>query len=222
MTVVNDQVYIFGGATMQCVCELHIVNNEEKRVCSSKNVYSNELWHYDPLASMFTQLGWNTTADDNEEKAPWPPGREQHSMTTLPHGHLVLIGGISSSNDDYAIGDGKANVLLNDVWAMKDPRRIIPSLVFRSSNNAPIDLIPGGVMSHVIPISTLKSELLIDDAESMCLHDISIKFSLDLVCSNQIQFIKLTAPKLSTQGVANDYHDPMQQSKDYETKVKWC
>jgi hypothetical protein len=197
MTVVNDQVYIFGGATMQCVCELHIVNNEEKRVCSSKNVYSNELWHYDPLASMFTQLGWNTTADDNEEKAPWPPGREQHSMTTLPHGHLV-------------------------VWAMKDPRRIIPSLVFRSSNIAPIDLIPGGVMSHVIPISTLKSELLIDDAESMCLHDISIKFSLDLVCSNQIQFIKLTAPKLSTQGVANDYHDPMQQSKDYETKVKWC
>ena len=94
MTVVNDQVYIFGGATMQCVCELHIVNNEEKRVCSSKNVYSNELWHYDPLASMFTQLGWNTTADDNEEKAPWPPGREQHSMTkhVLLYDHVTVAG----------------------------------------------------------------------------------------------------------------------------------
>ena len=216
MTVVYDQVYIFGGATVQCV-----VNNEEKRVCSSKNVYSNELWHYDPLASIFTQL--RSKLEDNEEKvSSWPPGREQHSMTALPNGHLVLIGGISSSDDDSAIGDGKATVLLNDVWTMKDPRRIIPSLSFRSSNNAPIDLISGRINSHVISISTLDGELLIDDEDMMCVHDISIKFSLDRICPNQIQFIKLTAPKLSTQGVNNNdnYHDPKQQSREYETKVK--
>ncbi len=40
MTVMNDQVYICGGATMKCVCKMQVVNREGRR---RVKVYSNEL-----------------------------------------------------------------------------------------------------------------------------------------------------------------------------------
>lgn len=219
MTVVNDQVYIFGGAMMKCICKVLIVNKkEDTRVCTSKNVYSNELWHYDPLTSMFFQLGWNLEESKEEEMSPWPWGREQHSMTALPNGHLVLIGGISSSNDEYEIEE-KAHVLLNDVWTMRNPHRTIPSMVFNSSSNDLVDLLPGHVTDHVMPISLRDDDVhraSIGEEEQMCIHNIRVKLSIDRICTNAIQYIKLTAPGTAAQRVADHY---ALQSRDYETKI---
>ncbi|KAL3769740.1 hypothetical protein ACHAW5_009200 [Stephanodiscus triporus] len=215
MTVIDDQVYIFGGATIKCVCKRQVIDREETRACSSKAVYSNELWHYDPTTSLFTQLGWKSEEAEEEEESPWPRGREQHSMTALPNGYLVLVGGVSSSNEDFAIGK-EANVLLKDVWTMRDPRRVIPNLVFSSDNNA-IDLIPGHVTSHVMPVS-LRDEVhgISVGEEDMCINRLTVKFSFDHICPNGIQYIKLTGPGTAARGTAD--HDAP-QSRDYETKV---
>ena len=207
MTVIDDQVYIFGGATMKCVCEMQVVDHDRRRrVCSSKNVYSNELWHFDPLTSMFAQLGWKSEAKEEEEGGSlWPRGREQHSVSALPNGYLVLVGGVSSSNDDFEIAE-EANVLLNDVWTMRDPHRVIPNMVFSSGTSA-VDLKAGHVTSHVMPISLqVHGEISVGE-EEMCIHRIRVKFSLDRICVNGIQYIKLTGPQTATHGT------------DYETKV---
>jgi hypothetical protein len=178
MTVINDQVYIFGGATMKCVCEMQVVDREgRRRVCSRKNVYSNELWHFDPLTSMFAQVGWESEAKEEEEEeggGPWPRGREQHSVSALPNGYLVLVGGVSSSNDDFEIAE-EAILLLNDVWTMRDPHRVFPNMVFSSGSNA-VDLKAGHVTSHVMPIS-LRDKVVSVGEEEMCMQNSSQIFT---------------------------------------------
>ena len=138
-------------------------------------------------------------------------------MTALPNGYLVLVGGVSSSNEDFAIGK-EANVLLKDVWTMRDPRRVIPNLVFSSDNNA-IDLIPGHVTSHVTPVS-LRDEVhgVSVGEEDMCINRLTVKFSFDHICPNGIHYIKLTGPGTAARGTAD--HDAP-QSRDYETKVSF-
>lgn len=80
----------------------------------------------------------------------------------------------------------EANVLLEDVWTMRDPRRVIPNLVFSSDNNA-IHLIPGHVTSHVTPVS-LRDEVhgvSVGD-EDTCINRLTVKFSFDHICPNGI------------------------------------
>ena len=158
-----------------------------------KAVYSDELWRFDPSTTLFTQLGWKSEEAEEEEESPWPRGREQRFITALPNGCLVLVGGLSSSNEDFTI-EKEANVLLKDVWTMRDPRRVIPNVVFSSDNNA-IDLIPGHVTSHVMPVS-LRDEVhgVSVGEEDMCKNRLTVKFSFDHICPNGIQYIKLTGP----------------------------
>jgi hypothetical protein len=213
MTVVNDQVYIFGGTTLKCICDRSV--HDAKGECSSKNVYSNELWHFDPLTSTFSQLGQESV--ENEAKS-WPIGREQHSMTVLLNGNLVLIGGRTSSKNNLEIGE-EEQLLLTDVWTMRDPHHIISALGFSSNDLGealPTELMPGHVTSHRIPI------VLRDDDEGtqfgheeMCVHDIRVQISLDRICPSAIEYIMLTGPDATF--VAADLD--VLPSIDYETKV---
>ena len=134
-------------------------------------------------------------------------------MSALPNGYLVLVGGVSSSNDDFEIAE-EAILLLNDVWTMRDPHRVFPNMVFSSGSNA-VDLKAGHVTSHVMPIS-LRDKVVSVGEEEMCISRIRVKISLDRICVNGIQYIKLTGPGTATHGAAD--HDAP-QSRDYETKV---
>lgn len=204
MTIVNDQVYIFGGATLKCVCELHDNNGPlqgeggKQRSCTSENVYSNELWHFAPLTAMFTQL------QRMGPEEPWPRGREQHSATALPNGDIIVIGGIStergsSENDDDDLkitGEKSASSLLADVWRMRDPHHISSHVFYginTSSNgmSLPLELISGHIRSHKLSISLNDKE-----GGEMCIHAIQAKLSLDLHCLKGIEYIKLTGPGL--------------------------
>jgi hypothetical protein len=216
MTIVNDEVYVFGGATLKCVCEGPRHAAEEK--CSSKNVFSNELWHFDPLTSTFTELGHDSGVN---EVNSWPSGREQHSMTALPNGDLVLIGGRTSTNEYFEIGEESEQVLLTDVWTMRDPYHIISSLGFSSDvlgAALPIELIPGHVTSHRMPIALhdgndVDGELF--GHEDLCTRDIQVQISLDRICPNDIEYIMLTAPSKTLTSANHD----TPQSIVHETKV---
>jgi len=162
------------------------------------NVYSDELWHFDPITSLFTQL-------DNElEHDDWPRAREQHSMTALPNGNLVLIGGISSTNDNAEIGDDSE--LLSDVWIMKDPHHV-SSHVFSMSEDESVELEAGQITSHTLPI-------YLNDANDMCISNIQVRITLDHSCPKGIEYIKLTAPEIRD---VDNHSSP--QSRDYETKL---
>lgn len=208
MTVINDHVYIFGGATLKSVYDA-------TKECSSKNVYSSELWHFDPLMSTFSQLGRGSM---EKEINSWPSGREQHSMTALPNGNLILIGGRTSSNSDLEIGEETEQLLLADVWTMRDPHHIFSSLKFSSNHLGqvlPIKLIPGHVTSHRMPIELHDDDGTLFGHEEMCIRDVQVRISLDRICSNAIEYILLTGPG-TTFAAAN--HDAL-QSIEYETKV---
>jgi hypothetical protein len=216
MTIVNDEVYVFGGATLKCVCEGSEYDAEEK--CSSKNVFSNELWHFDPLTSTFIELGHDSGVNGVNL---WPCGREQHSMTALPNGNLVLIGGRTSTNEYFEIGEESEQPLLADVWTMRDPHHIISSLGFSSDvlgAALPIELIPGHVTSHRMPIA-LRDDYDVDGElfghEDLCTRDIQVQISLDRICPNDIEYIMLTAPSTTLTSANHD----APQSIVHETKV---
>ena len=215
MTVIKDHVYIFGGATLKCICDGSEYDANE---CSSRNVYSNELWHFETLTSTFSQLGYDLAGEEDQANS-WPSGREQHSMTALPNGNLVSIGGLTSSNDNFEIGEVSGQLLLADVWTMRDPHHIIPSLVFSSNDlgeSLPIELMPGHLTSHRLPIVLQNDDDdgTLFDHEEMCIHNIQVHVSLDRICPNAIEYIMLTGPVMTFTAD----HDAL-QSIDYETKV---
>jgi hypothetical protein len=219
MTIIHDQVYIFGGATLKCVCDTRHHNDDATSFpredatpqCSSKNVYSDELWHYDPNTELFSQL-------PGEVGRPWPRGREQHSATALPDGNIIVIGGVSTTNDDLEIGSSAEQLLLADVWRMKDPHHVL-SHVFRGSTNgvhdgatAPLlELIPGHVASHRLAVAFHDEE---EEDDERCISDVRVRIVLDHSCPKGIEYIKLTGP--GTKDVTG--HDAP-QSRDYEVKV---
>jgi hypothetical protein len=198
MTVVNDNVYIFGGATMKCICDYDEAGIKQ---CSSKNVYSDELWHFDPVTSMFTQL------EREAEDDPWPQGREMHSATALRDGSIVFIGGVTGTDNNAEIGE-------DSVWRLNDPHHI-STHVFQSTDvtneKMPLELVPGHIASNEIFVP-LDDE---DTVNEMCIHDIQVKVSLDLSCLKGIEYIKLTGPGTKDTAV----HDAP-QSAVYETKVR--
>ncbi|KAL7548422.1 hypothetical protein ACHAWF_011710 [Thalassiosira exigua] len=198
VTVVNNEVFIFGGATLECACELDATRGEER--CTSRNVFSDELWHFDPFSSIFTLFERSTSPTDL-----WPQGREQHSATVLPddgHGHvLIVVGGVSSPDGNMEIGEKVEH--LSDVWQLRDPLRIL-SYSFSSGEGAEETLIPGRISSHQLSLSLQE-----ESDEDMCIVDIQVVISIDHSCLKAIEYIKLewdgTAPEL--------------QSRKYETKV---
>ncbi|KAL7531218.1 hypothetical protein ACHAXR_003909, partial [Thalassiosira sp. AJA248-18] len=199
MTIINDQVYIFGGATLKCVCKFD--ESLGQRQCSTKNIYSDEFWHFDPRTAMFTQLKRASKED------PWPRGREQHSATVLPNGNIIVMGGMTSANDELEIGEDYE--LLADVWQIRDPHHI-SSHEFRGKDVGEmmqLELIPGRVTSHEISVS-------LNDDEKMCIDNIQFEISLDHGCLKGIEYIKLTGP-----GTKHMVDHDAPQSRDYETKV---
>ena len=219
MTIVNDQVYIFGGATLKCVCEKQHSDDDSvspspddaKPQCSSKNVYSDELWHYDPKTESFSQLS-------GEVGQPWPRGREQHSATALPDGNIIVIGGLSTSSKDLEIHSSSEKLLLADVWRMKDPHHIL-SRVFRGSAHSvhdgetvlPLELTTGHVTSHQLAVDFQNED---EELNQRCIVGIQVRVVLETSCLKDIEYIKLTGP--GTKDVPK-HNAP--QSRDYEAKV---
>jgi hypothetical protein len=185
MTVVNNHVYIFGGALLKCLCT--VVN--DKKQCSSKNVYSSELWHFDVFSSMFTLL-----EPSGEEKLP--RGREQHSATALPNGDIVIIGGLSSSSSSSSLDEAITEDLepLNEVWKLSDPHRVT-SHVIRGGDSSitqlPMELNQSYLSSHT---------LTVDLGHDICVEDLQLSLSLDHGCPPGIEYISI-------------------QSRHYQTKV---
>ena len=199
MTVMNDNVYIFGGATIKCVCGYDEAGVKQ---CSSKNIYSDELWHFDPVTSIFTQL------ERESEDDPWPQGREMHSATPLQDGSIVFIGGVT---DNYAAEIG-------EYWRLKDPHHI-STHVFESTDTndeakMPLELVPGHIVSDEIFVSLTTDEETPND--EMCISDIQVTVLLDVSCLKGIEYIKLTGPGTKDAAV----HDAP-QSAVYETKVSY-
>lgn len=173
ITAINNYVYIFGGATVKCIC----IETDGAKHCESKNLYSNELWELDVQTSMFTLL--ETSGDD----VPRP--REQHSATALPNGEIIIIGGmssfggISSSNGAIMASDLEP---LNDVWTFLDPRRVVP-YVFKASNSSEY-----GYLSSSISVD-------LDDDDVMCVDNIQLTLSLTHDCPEGIEYVSFSSGK---------------------------
>ena len=189
MTVVNNHVYIFGGALLKCVCTV------DKR-CSSKNVYSSELWHLDVSSAMFTLL-----QPSGEDEVP--SGREQHSATALPNGDILIIGGLSSSNGIR----GSLDEPLNEVWKLTDPHRVT-SHIIRSGEESSITKLPMELNQSYISSHTLNVEL----GEDVCVEDLQLSVSLDHGCPQGVEFISLTGPTVPPDQDSS-------QSRYFQTKV---
>jgi len=178
MTTVNNHVYIFGGATLKCVCT--VAANGEKH-CKSKNVYSNELWHFDVPSSMFTLL---------EPLGAVPRGREQHSATALPNGDIIIIGGISSLDGTIA----EDLEPLNEVWKFSDPHRVISHVISGSNSSTtklPMELNQTYLSSHTLNV---------DLGGDICVEDLQLSLSLDHGCPQGIEWISLTGPTQQRRG----------------------
>jgi len=194
MTVVNNHVYIFGGALLKCLCT--VVNGEKQ--CSSKNIYSSELWHFHVSTSMFTLL-----EPSGEEELP--RGREQHSATALPNGDIVIIGGLSSSSSlDEAITEDLEP--MNEVWKLSDPHRVTSHVI--SGGDSSITQLPMELNQSYLPSHTLTVDL----GHDICVEDLQLSLSLDHGCPQGIEFISLTGPP------APSNQDSI-QSRLYQTKV---
>lgn len=188
MTVVNNHVYIFGGALMKCVCD--------EKQCSSKNVYSSELWHSDVSSSIFTLL-----QPSGEDEVP--SGREQHSATALPNGDILIIGGLSS-------GDGIRSSLdepSNEVWKLSDPHRVT-SHIISSGEESSITKVPMEPNQSYLSSHTLNVDL----GEDVCVEDLQVRVSLDHDCPQGVEFISLTDPTIPSDQDSS-------QSGYYQTKV---
>lgn len=190
MTVINSHVYIFGGATLKCVCT---AADGDKKHCASKNIYSNELWEYDILSSTFTLL---------ESPGDVPRGREQHSATALPNGDIIIIGGLSSPNE-YITGDLES---LNEVWKFSDPHRVSSHLFmgFDIKKKLEIGFSQGFVSSHALNA---------DLGRDMCVDDLELNLSLDHGCPEAIEFISLSGPHVPSE------QDELLQRRLHQIKV---
>lgn len=186
MAVINDQAYIFGGATVKCGCSYDSFFNETR--CSRKNVYSDELWQFDTVSSRFSLLHDMSSIDETT-----PRGREQHSATVMPDGSLVVIGGMTSFNDDLTI-DQESNVL-GDVWRLPNPHHT-SSFVFsgigdEARESQAMELTSGKISKHRLYVSS-------EEDVEMCIADIQVKISLDHDCPKDIHYISLIGPDNST------------------------
>ena len=196
MSVVNDQIYIFGGATVKCICEFDIKHEQE--ICSSKNVFSDELWHFNPMTGEFSHL--------ESAGGETPRGREQHSMTVLPDNRMLLIGGISTVEDDAIINDDA--IVLGDAWILSNPH-IVRSVVITQENSKqaalPVSLREDNITYHERDVSL--SSFDFEKNEDMCITDVAVEILLELACTGDLDYISL---------VANKSHSP----GAHETKVR--
>ncbi len=191
MTAVNNHVYIFGGALVKCVCT--VVNGE--RDCSSKNVYSSELWHFDISSSMFTLL---EPSGKGEEDVP--QGREQHSATVLPNGDMIIIGGLSGNLDEPQP--------LNEVWKLSDPHHVTSHVISgedSSTTQLPMELNQSYLSSHTLNV---------DLGNDVCVEDLQLSLSMDHGCPEGIEFISLAGPPVPLASGQDST-----QSRHYQTKV---
>jgi hypothetical protein len=181
MSVVSDQVYIFGGATVKCLC--HFDSNDNQERCASKNVFSDELWYFDLISSEFSLL---ETTRQNET----PQGREQHTMTLLPDNSVILVGGVSTEDNDMLINEDL--VVLGDVWRLYNPHNITSHVIdVRNSagDKLPIVLTSGNITDHKIEVT--QGSLGFGVEEKKCIKDVQVEISLDLDCDRDLDHISL-------------------------------
>ena len=184
MSVVNDDVYIFAGATVKCICEFH--PKYEQEICSSKNVFSDELWHFNPITSEFAQL-----KSVGEEA---PRGREQHSMTVLQDNRMVVIGGMSNNKETTLINEDAS--VLGDAWILSNPHNVKSSVV--TADNAEQVVLPTSLRGdhttyHKLEVSL--SSLGFEKDGDMCITGMAVEILLDIQCTGDLDYISLVANK---------------------------
>ncbi len=181
LTFNNNIVILFGGISKACF----LSKNKTKSMYSTENVYSNELWGFNPSTSE-----WKLFNNHSSSKL-FPPGREQHSSTMLANGKMIVIGGLSSSNSDYIVNSNP--LILGDIWELDMGN--ISSLILESAVNddLPMNMIDGRVFYY-----SMDSPFTYDESgkeEEFCLHDIEVEVSLTHECIEQIGYISLFGPQ---------------------------
>jgi len=220
MTTIDNQVYVFGGVTLKCLCETidsSPTGTREKR-CSSRNVHSDESFHFDPVTATFNLL--ETTHDDER-----PKGREQHSATALANGNILVVGGITgtSSHDAPSIGDDPSqHRLLSDVWRLSHPHRVTTVETRAtthhddSTTSWPLELIPGQITRHVLSFHGKDSNDV--EKERMCVQDVRVRISMEHSCPSAMEYIALAGPRTRSGSVDGfDFLPP--QSYHYEVQL---
>lgn len=189
LSVVNDQVYLFGGATVKCIC--HFDPKHEKEKCFSENVFSDELWHYDSLSSEFTLL----SAEDAENA---PRGREQHSLTILPNKSIILIGGRGWSTEDTDMITSQDSSVLGDVWMLAAPHNITSHVVSGENDliKLPVALKQGEAVEHKRTVSL--NSLGFEASQDMCIRSLHLDVSMELNCTSDLDHISLTGNNRET------------------------
>ena len=181
LTFNNHDIILFGGISEVCI----LSKNDTNSIYSTKKVYSNEVWGFNPLTNE-----WKLFNNHSSSKL-FPPGREQHSSTLLANGKILVIGGLSSNNSDYIVNSNP--LTLGDVWELDMGN--ISTLVLESAkkDDLPMNMIDGKVLYYPI-----NSPFTYDESskeEGFCLHDIEIEVSLTHECIEQIGYISLFGPQ---------------------------
>jgi hypothetical protein len=208
MAVINDQIYIFGGATAKCHCQRDLTSDQE--ICSTKNVFSNQLWHFDAASSEFMLIdgdsmsNLHSTTSQNDggiaeltpveiNEAERPQGRGQHSLTVLPDNSMILIGGISSDGKERLIDSN--STILGDVWRLSNPHNTTPHVIVGGTS----ELTPGNITELSLPVTLDSLGFL--DMEGLCIEDLKVEVTLELECARDLDYIALVGHRNSSLGV---------------------
>eukprot|EP00985_Skeletonema_marinoi_P028570 scaffold25288_cov82-Skeletonema_marinoi.AAC.1 len=135
------------------------------------------------------------------EEEELPRGREQHSATVLPNGDIVIIGGISSFDEDIT----EDLEPLNEVWKLSDPHHVTSHVI--SGEDSSITQLPMDLNQSYLPSHTINVDL----GDDICVEDLQLSLSLDHGCPQGIEYISLTGPP------APSDQDSI-QSRHYQTK----
>ena len=199
MSATNGKIYLFGGSTKQCMC------NENKEGCGTKQIYTNEVWSFDPITKIWKTIqlhNWNSLN---------PVGRDGHSATVLPNGKILVVGGRSDSSSIFENTNNP--VFLGDVWEL-DPGQVSRHTIKgTASKGLPQPLVEGQVMFHPVIVNVSNN----DDArqDELCVKSMNVEVVIEHPCLQQLDFISIQGP-----GPALSNGILIPRSKGSDTKVR--
>ena len=170
ISFLNGRVYMFGGLTKRCVCDL-------KSICREDVVYSNEVWMLNAITNIWKLLVGHSLDPSNEIV---PTGREQHSASVLPNGEIVMIGG---KNKDSIFGDA---------WLL-DAGKMTSHTIMHSKEGASLPLKDGGILYESLRVNLAREASRRND-QTLCVADLVVTIELSHPCLEQIHSISLFGP----------------------------
>ena len=228
LNVVAGRVYLFGGLTGEgCVCDdADAVFAEgaesvviDGRQCYVGPLYANDLWRLDPSTMVWRRLRplaplSLSPTDPMGGRPRRPPGREQHSLTVLPNGNLLLIGGRTRAEETAA---GSGPVFLGDVWELNPGRTT--SHVVQGGGVVPraggslIGLVDGNVLLHRIDVTIPRDDMT--GRGELCVKNVKVEVVLEVECAERIGYVSLFGPGPKT--LSPDHLPP---GRGQEVKVR--